>query len=167
MATKRNPESNTETKAGDDFADTVKESAQHIWLAGLGAFSKAQEQGGKVFESLVKEGLEMQRKTQSAAEEKFAEATSRVAGMAGEFTSKASGQWDKLGSIFEDRVSQALNRLGVPTSKEIAMLMARIDELDRKVARLSPQRTTNRTSERPSARTAARTSAKRASKKSA
>jgi hypothetical protein len=87
--------------------------------------------------------------------------------MAGEFTSKASGQWDKLGSIFEDRVSQALNRLGVPTSKEIAMLMARIDELDRKVARLSPQRTTNRTSERPSARTAARTSAKRASKKSA
>lgn len=162
MATKRNQESEPDSKSGEEFADTVKESAQQIWLAGLGAFSKAQEQGGKVFEALVKEGLEMQRRTHSATEEKLSETTSRMAGMAGEFTSKASGHWDKLGSIFEDRVSQALQRLGVPTSKDIAMLMARIDELDRKVARLSPQRTTARTSERPSA-----TTAKRATKKSA
>lgn len=34
------------------FSDAVKESAQQIWLAGLGAFSKAQAEGGKVFEAL-------------------------------------------------------------------------------------------------------------------
>ena len=53
------------------LAGSVKESAQQIWLAGMGAFSKAQEEGTKVFESLVKEGLSMQRKTQSAAEDKI------------------------------------------------------------------------------------------------
>ena len=52
------------------LSDAVKESAQQIWLAGLGAFSKAQAEGGKVFEALVKEGVNMQRKTQTVAEEK-------------------------------------------------------------------------------------------------
>jgi len=53
------------------LASSVKESAQQIWLAGMGAFSKAQEEGSKVFESLVKEGLTLQRKTQAVAEEKI------------------------------------------------------------------------------------------------
>src|SRR6218665_2900610 len=49
--------SETEKKKGKaQFASTVKNSAQQIWLAGLGAFSKAQQEGGKVFEALVKEG---------------------------------------------------------------------------------------------------------------
>ena len=128
----------TETGAADaKLAGTVKESAQQIWLAGLGAFSKAQEEGGKVFETLVKEGVAIQRKTQAAAEEKLSEATSRMASMANDLSSKASGQWDKLENIFEDRVSRALNKLGVPTSKDIDMLVARIDELNRNVAKLS------------------------------
>ena len=46
----------SETSAAQ-LAGTVKESAQQIWLAGLGAFSKAQEEGGKVFEALVKDCL--------------------------------------------------------------------------------------------------------------
>src|SRR5438105_11376277 len=119
------------------LAGTVKESAQQIWLAGLGAFSKAQEEGGKVFETVVKEGLAIQRKTQSAAEEKLSEATSRMASMASDISSKASGQWDKLENIFEDRVARALTKLGVPTSKDMDMLAARIDELNRNVAKLS------------------------------
>ena len=45
------------------LSGAIKESAQQIWLAGLGAFAKAQEEGGKAFESLVKEGLTIQRKT--------------------------------------------------------------------------------------------------------
>ena len=56
------------------LSHAVKESAQQIWLAGLGAFSKAQDEGGKVFESLVKEGVNMQRKTQTVAEERITEA---------------------------------------------------------------------------------------------
>ena len=127
---------------GAQLSGTVKESAQQIWLAGLGAFSKAQEEGGKVFETLVKEGLTNQRKTQAAAEEKISEATNRMANMATDISSKASGQWDKLEGIFEERVSKALNKLGVPSAKDIDVLIARIDELNRNVAKLSTKTAT-------------------------
>jgi len=124
-------------KTGAQLSGTVKESAQQIWLAGLGAFAKAQEEGGKVFEALVKEGTSIQRKTQAAAEEKISEATNRMATMATDISSKASGQWDKLENIFEERVAKALNKLGVPSAKDIDVLIARIEELNRNVARLS------------------------------
>ena len=119
------------------LAGTVKESAQQIWLAGLGAWSKAQEEGGKVFEALVKEGSTLQRKTQAVAEEKIGEVTSRMSNMAGDVTAKAGQQWDKLESIFEERTSKALNKLGVPSSKDIEALIKRIDELSAQVAKLS------------------------------
>ena len=102
----------SDKEAAAQFADIVKESAQQIWLAGLGAFSKAQQEGGKVFEALVKEGVGLQRKTQSAAEEKFAEAGNRMASMASELSSRASGQWDKLEGLFEEHVRGALRNLG-------------------------------------------------------
>ena len=37
----------------EQMADRVKESANQIWLAGLGAYSKAEEEGGKLVEALV------------------------------------------------------------------------------------------------------------------
>lgn len=125
--------------AAHPLAGAVKESAQQIWLAGLGAFAKAQQEGTKSFESLVKEGLSMQRKTQSAAEERIADATSRMSSMASDLTAKASGQWDKLESIFEDRVARTLSKLGVPTAQDIDALIARIDELNRNVQKLQPK----------------------------
>jgi poly(hydroxyalkanoate) granule-associated protein len=119
------------------LAGTVKESAQQIWLAGLGAFSKAQEEGGKVFEALVKEGSALQRKTQAVAEEKIGEVTSRMSNMAGDVTAKAGQQWDKLEAIFEERTSKALNKLGVPSAKDVEALIKRIDDLAAEVAKLS------------------------------
>ena len=119
------------------LAGTVKESAQQIWLAGLGAFSKAQAEGGKVFEALVKEGTSMQRKTQSVAEEKISVVTSKMSSMAGDVSAKAGPQWDKLESIFEERVSKALGKLGVPASKDVDTLVERIDTLSAQVAKLS------------------------------
>src|SRR4051794_4253202 len=130
-------QSATETKSAAQLAGTVKESAQQIWLAGLGAFSKAQEEGGKVFEALVKEGVGLQRKTQAAAEGKLNEATTRMASMATDLSSKASGQWDKLENIFEERVARALKKLGVPTAKDVEALTARVEELNRTVARMN------------------------------
>ena len=131
-------ESTTTSRASSaQLASTVKESAQQIWLAGLGAFSKAQEEGGKVFEALVKEGVGLQRKTQAAAEGKLNEASSRMASMATELSSKASGQWDKLENIFEERVARALKKLGVPTAKDVEALTARVEELNRSVARMN------------------------------
>jgi poly(hydroxyalkanoate) granule-associated protein len=120
------------------LSGAIKDSAQQIWLAGLGAFSKAQAEGGKAFETLVKEGLSIQRKTQSVAEERINEATSRMSSMANDIGSKAAGQWDKLENIFEDRVAKALGKLGVPSARDIEMLMERIDALTQQVHRLHP-----------------------------
>ena len=119
------------------LAGTVKDSAQQIWLAGLGAFSKAQEEGGKVFEALVKEGVSLQRKTQAVAEEKIGEVTNRMSNMAGDVSAKAGQHRDKLETIFEERVSKALNKLGVPSSKDVDALIKRIDTLSAQVAKVS------------------------------
>ena len=122
---------------GAHLKGSVKDSAQQIWQAGLGAFAKAQAEGTKAFEALVKEGSSLQRKTQAAAEEKISEATSKMTNMASDISSKASGHWDKLENIFEERVAKALNKLGVPSAKEVSALIARIDELTRSVQKLS------------------------------
>jgi len=129
MAKKMQKTSGDKKQSDAQLSSTVKDSAQQIWLAGLGAFSKAQEEGGKVFEALVKEGLTIQRKTQAVAEEKITEATSRMTTMASDIGSKAQGQWDKLENLFEERVAKALGKLGVPSARDIEALHARIDAL--------------------------------------
>jgi poly(hydroxyalkanoate) granule-associated protein len=122
---------------GGALAGAVKDSAQQIWLAGMGAYAKAQEEGGKVFEALVKEGLNLQKKTQGLAEEKISEVTGRMTAMADSVTSKAGQNWDKLEAIFEQRTAKAMGRLGVPTAKDVAELTKRVDELAAAVARLA------------------------------
>jgi len=132
-----NASSSAKASSHSALSGAIKDSAQQIWLAGLGAFSKAQAEGGKAFEVLVKEGLSIQRKTQAVAEERISEATSRVSSMANDISSKAAGKWDKLESLFEERVAKALGTLGVPTARDIEALMARIDELNAHVAQLT------------------------------
>jgi len=116
------------------MTDAMKEQAQQIWLAGLGAFSKAQQEGTKTFEKLVNDGITMQRKAQVTAEEKLAEATQKVTQVAHQFNERASGQWDKLENIFEDRVAKALTRLGIPSAAELQALHARIDQLEKQLS---------------------------------
>lgn len=118
------------------LASAIKESAQQIWLAGLGAFAKAQAEGGKVFETLVTEGMSIQRKTRSMAEEKLGEVTGKASKMAGELTKQANDSWDKLESVFEGRVERALSRLGVPTNKDIQALISRVDDLNSSIKSL-------------------------------
>ena len=116
---------------------SVKDSAQQIWQAGLGAFAKALAEGTRAFEALVKEGTALQRKTQAAAEERITEAADRMTHMASDISSRATGHWDKLENIFEERVAKALNKLGVPSAKDVNALIARIDELKLSVQKLS------------------------------
>jgi len=111
--------------------DAIKDSAHEIWLAGLAAFSKAQQEGSKMFDALVQEGLTIQRKTQATAEEKMSVATQKMNSMANEIGTRATGQWDKLESIFEDRVARALKGLGVPSAKEMDALAARLTALEK------------------------------------
>lgn len=152
-------------KSGPQLSNAVKESAQQIWLAGLGAFSKAQEEGGKVFETLVKEGLSIQRKTQAVAEEKLSEATSKMTNMASDIQSRAGNQWDKLENIFEERVAKALNKLGVPSAKEVKALTARIDQLEKHGSKMNGKAPAAKPTARPAAKTPVKTAAKPAAKK--
>jgi poly(hydroxyalkanoate) granule-associated protein len=126
----------------------LQESASQIWLAGLGAFAKAQEEGTKVFDALVREGAAIQRRTQKATEEKISEAAQRMTHMAGEISSRATGQWGKLEMLFEDRVNEMLQQLGVITAAEIAELVRRIDQLEREVSQLPGGRSTRRAAPR-------------------
>ncbi|RZL54544.1 MAG: poly(hydroxyalkanoate) granule-associated protein [Variovorax sp.] len=118
------------TPEQDNAADRIKDSAQQIWLAGLGAFAKMQEEGSKAFEALVKDGVGMQKKTQQAAEETLAQAQARMAGLAGEIGGKAAGGWGKLENIFEERVARAMANLGAPSAEEFAALQARVEALE-------------------------------------
>ena len=137
MADKKSGGTSAASLLDSQLASAVKESAQQIWLAGMGAFSKAQEEGGKVFDALVKEGMSLQKKTQGIAEEKLGEVTGKMTAMAGTVGAKAGQNWDKLETIFEARTAKAMNKLGVPTAKDVDALVKRVDELAAAVAKLS------------------------------
>jgi poly(hydroxyalkanoate) granule-associated protein len=119
------------------LASTIRESAQQIWLAGLGAFGKAQEEGAKVFEALVKEGKVLEGKTRRLAETKMSEMSTQWGKTATDATAKAAATWDKLEQVFENRVARALNRLGVPTNRDIEQLSKRVATLTASVQKLS------------------------------
>ena len=110
------------------LAAKVRESASQIWLAGLGAFAMAQKEGLKMFESLVEEGEKIQEKTKAEADERLADARAR-----------ASGAWDKLEQVFEDRVARALHSLNVPSRKDVDVLTQRVAELTEIAKKLTPE----------------------------
>ena len=105
---------------------TIRESAQQIWLAGLGAFAKAQQEGNNVFDALVRQGEAIQKTTRKVAEDKVTE-----------MAAKATGTWDKLEQVFETRVARSLNSLGVPTKDDVAQLAKRVAELKAAVDKLN------------------------------
>ncbi len=111
--------------------------AQQVWLAGLGAMAKAQEQGSKAIEALVNDGLAFQRKSQAEAQQRLQEATERLSHMASDFGQQATGRVDKLEHLFEDRVAKALHRLGMPTLLDIQMLNDRVAQLEAELSALS------------------------------
>jgi poly(hydroxyalkanoate) granule-associated protein len=151
------------------IAAAVKEQAEHIWLAGMGAFSKAQAEGGKAFEQLMKQGATLQKKTQGLAEDRISSVTSKMTAVAGGVGEKAGASWDKLESIFEARVEKALNKMGVPSRKDINALIKRIDELSAKVGGKAASAARSATAKKAPAKKAAakKPAAKRAAAKTA
>ncbi|MEO8012165.1 MAG: phasin family protein, partial [Dokdonella sp.] len=116
---------------------TIVESAQHIWLAGLGAFAKAQDEGTRLFEALVREGVALEQKTRKITVGKAGEARQVVESAVGQVKERSQETWDKLEKVFESRVSRALNRLGVPGSDELKGLTSRVEDLAREVHKLN------------------------------
>ena len=106
-------------------AKDIQESANQIWLAGLGAFSNAQEESEKVFESLVKQGQEFENKTSDSVRKQIKVAESRVQSL----RNRATSSVEKLELVFEERVQQVLAKLGVPSQNDLEVLNQKIEEL--------------------------------------
>ena len=145
------------------LSDNVKEQAQQIWLAGLGAFAKAQQDGTKAFEKLVSDGITMQRKVHTTAEEKLAEATQKATQAAHTLSERATGQWGKLENIFEDRVAKALHSLGLPSAAEMEALHARVAALEAQLG--GKAKAATKTNTKPAAKSATKAATKTAAKK--
>jgi poly(hydroxyalkanoate) granule-associated protein len=137
------------TPASDPFTPP----AQQVWLAGLGAMAKAQEQGSKAMEALLNDGLAFQRKSQAEAQQRLQEATERLSHMASDLGQQATGRVDKLEHLFEDRVAKALHRLGMPSLLDIQMLTERVAQLEAQLAAL-PSKPSPAAAKKPRSRSA-------------
>jgi|TARA_Y100000589_G_scaffold317930_1_gene344687 poly(hydroxyalkanoate) granule-associated protein len=125
-------EKNRKPESDSQLADRIKDSARQIWLAGLGAYTKAEEDAGRFFERLVQEGEQLESKTRGVVEKQIKSVEDRVEGV----RERASGTWDKLETMFDQRVSGALRRLGIPRREDIEALQRRIDALEAELRRL-------------------------------
>jgi poly(hydroxyalkanoate) granule-associated protein len=147
-------------KTDGQLAASIKNSATQIWLAGLGAFSKAQAEGTRVFDALIKEGEKAQKRAIKAASKAQADSAKffeelvreggkvqhRAARTAGDVRAKATGTWGKLETVFEDRVAKALHSLNVPTKKDIDALGKRVSELTLATKKLAASASEQRSS---------------------
>lgn len=128
---------NDAARAARAASETVMESAHQIWLAGLGAFAKAQAEGGKWFETLVNEGAALDAKTRHHAETSARELQDNVENVVGNVRARTLQTWDKLEKVFEGRVARAIEHLGVPGHEELSALSLRVEELTRELRRLA------------------------------
>jgi poly(hydroxyalkanoate) granule-associated protein len=126
MARKSRSSSSTQKEAKDS-AQAVRDSAQSIWLAGLGAFERAKTEGPRMFEMLVEQGRQMGARARGAADDAM------KAVREGNY---AGAKWDKLEQVFEDRVSKSLGRLGVLTTRDVEDLSRQVRELNETVAKM-------------------------------
>jgi poly(hydroxyalkanoate) granule-associated protein len=117
------------------LSKTLSESAQQIWHAGVGAFGRAQSEGGKLFEGLVKEGLNLEqhaRKLAGGRADRVRDAVEQRVELA---RGRATDTWDRLEKVFEDRVQRALVKLGVPGREDLAELSRRVESLTAELRR--------------------------------
>ncbi|WP_330945902.1 phasin family protein [Thermomonas sp. LB-4] len=108
---------------------SITESAQQIWLAGMGAFNRAQSEGSKLFETLVRDGLSLEQTARKFAGQRATVVRDAVEGHVGQARERAADTWDKLEKVFEERVQRALVKLGVPGRDDLNALTERVERL--------------------------------------
>lgn len=129
-------------------------SAQQIWLAGLGALGRAQKEGGKLFDTLVREGQGVQKSVRGRADARAEELRSEVESRVDEARERTSQAWGWLENTFEQQLQGALRRLNIPSRRELDALSRKVDRIDARVP------------DKP-AKTASRTTVKKAGKSTA
>lgn len=117
------------------LSKSLSESAQQIWLAGVGAFGRAQSEGTRLFEGLVKEGLGLENTARRFAGKRADVVRDAVENRVDQARERASDTWDRLEKVFESRVQSALVKLGVPGREDLRELSARVDALTAELRR--------------------------------
>ena len=118
-------------KSALDFRKYTKQ----IWLAGLGAFSRAEDEGNRLFDSLVKVGEELESKTSDIADN-----TVGVVGeVKGRVTERVSDTKERVERALDERVNSTVSRIGFASHREIAQLVELIERLENKVDILSEE----------------------------
>jgi len=116
----------------------VSEQLEQAFLAGLGALANAQKAGSKAFDKLVEQGKSFSRQTTDKSEELIDDVQSAIRSMASDAQSKASGlleqmretpQVEKIQGVFDARVADTLNRIGVASKQDIDALNDKLDRL--------------------------------------
>jgi poly(hydroxyalkanoate) granule-associated protein len=155
---------NLQDKA-EGLSRSIMESAQQIWQAGMGAFGRAQHEGTKLFESLVKEGISLEKQTRQLATGKVDVVRGVVEKNVEQVKERAADTWDRLEKVFEERVQRALNRLGVPSKEDLQGLSKRVDQLNAELRKLSGGKPAAAAKAKPAKPVAKPVAAKKAAKK--
>ncbi len=114
----------------------AKVYARKIWLAGLGAYAKAGQEGSEYFKDLVKSGEGVEKQGKKLVNQQVDAANSQIDSVKSTVTSNVSSvkgkfevQLDKIEKAFDSRVASALNRLGIPSKQDVEVLSAKLDQL--------------------------------------
>lgn len=109
----------------EQISRRLGESAQTVWLAGLGALGRVQSEGGKLFDSLVREGAAYERSGQRKAAESVDELREEVETQFEQARDTAVRGWDKLGKAFDERVKGSCARSTSPSRTNWKTCVAR------------------------------------------
>ena len=118
----------------------VSEAAHQIWLAGLGALSRAQEEGSKFYSTLIEEGKKLESNTREAARSGVESVKSQAENATSQAKGTVTDAWDKLENVFEKRVQKSLHSLGVPNRSDIKELHQQIENLQKSVEALKKKK---------------------------
>ena len=113
--------------------DTEKKAPESVAGQVKAAVGKAQEETGKLMDSLVKEGEKLRDQTLKLAGDTVGEMKERmneVRGVVEGVRTKATDTLDNLEQLFEERVARALKRLGVPTRDDLKGIANRLEEIE-------------------------------------
>ncbi len=125
-------------KVGEDAASAAAvEYTRQVWLAGLGALARANDEGGKLFESLVKEGEAVEARSRDMIGSKAKDIRGMATGAWEDFMKRASGGLGNVEAMFEQQVSKTLSALGVATNDDIKKLAKQVEELGKQVKGLN------------------------------
>lgn len=113
-------------------AKDLRKYTQQIWLAGLGAFSRAEEEGGKLFDNLVKVGEDLENRTREIAD-------SAVGEVRGKVMEKATDTRERVERAFDERITNALTRLGIPSQRDMELIHKRLDAMSETLEEIARQ----------------------------